>query len=323
MESSSTRPRLVRVRVLRLFATVLAVVVLIAGAEAAYAVSWTNAGEKEFTMYPAGGTIYVAAGAKVRLEIKKFVEKDTKTENVMVGEQMQEKQTQEPDDQKQWKMKVDGTVAQTGDGEAINEIPVAAGTPAGSTFVVAFEYGDTRAANDDRHDTFVAGPTYTIVVRNACPDSLTAAMTDLSGNRPNPGETYGSWRARMTAVGNPPAGAANWDGTVLTEEVGDAVLQPGKFKDGVAIVELNGTSFVVGSAGVDKFDDFHNTETIPLPNVAGSGIILKAGVNQGTITTPQSYICSPTKKYDFTITRTCDRLNGGQANERIKVTVSK
>jgi hypothetical protein len=310
----------------KLLAAGIFVALLSAQSPAVAAITWSNAGDKTFTMYPGGGTIYVAAGAKVRLEITAFVEKDTKTEDVVVNEETGETQpqsTQEADDQKQWRMKVDGQQVQTGNGPAKLDIPVGGATPAGTQFVVTFEYGDTRAATDARHDPFAAGPSYTIIVRNACPDGLAAAMTDLSGDRPNPGETYGSWRARMTANGNPPAGKNNWDGTVVTEDLGQTVLQAGKFKDGVAIVEVNGDSFVIGSAGENKFDDFHKVESIPLPNQPGSGLILKDGVNAGTATTPQDYICSPNKKYAFVITRTFNRLGGGTANERIKVTIAK
>ena len=285
--------------------------------------TWSNEGEQELDIdqdnYSMEETRYVAPGHTIRFDVYEIIENDTNTPDDC--NDPNDTEHEEPDDQKQARLvKTGGTL----DHDWVEYFsstgpvyyPCPADACAGDTITIESQLWDTRDVNDDRHDDWTTFETWEYIVSTDCPDSMGASMTDISGGRPNPGESYGKYLATMSAVGDPPAGRENWDGTTVTESVGVTEGDANDFVEGViGIPSTSGSSFTFGSAGTNKFLDSHKAEF--------NKIILVNGVNSATFTSPQTYTCSPTKDYDFTISRACNRLDPNGPNERIKITISK
>ncbi|MDH4239045.1 MAG: hypothetical protein OEW48_05750 [Phycisphaerae bacterium] len=300
----------------------LALLILCMSAGLTQAGTWTNAGAQTLDIdqdnYSMSETRYVSPGHTIRFDIYEITENDTNTPDC---NDPNGTEYEEDDDQKQGRLKkTGGTVSEpweetfSSTGEVSYTVP--ADACAGQTITIESQLHDTRDANDDRHDDWTTFETWEYVVSTDCPDSMGASMTDLSGGRPNAGESYGSYRATMSAVGDPPAGRENWNGTTVTESVGATEGDANDFKPGViGITGESGSSFTFGSAGDNQFYDWHEAE-------AGT-LILANGVNSATFTSPQTYTCSDTDDYDFTISRACNRLDPNTPNERIKITISK
>jgi hypothetical protein len=286
--------------------------------------AWSNEGEQVLTVnsnyYPTGMQRYVSPGATICFQVGTIIENDTNTPDDCNDPNGTE--YEEDDDQKQGRLRktggtVSGTWSETFTSSCEVEYTVPADACAGQTITIEAELHDTRDANDDRHDDWTTMETWEFEVSDDCPDGMSvAAMDDISGSRPNAGETYGRYRATMAAVGDPPPGRDNWNGTTVTESVGVAVGDANEWISGVIGSSSNsGSTFTFGTAGDNQFYDYHGTSY--------GGLMLAEGVNSAAYTRDQTYTCSPDDEYDFTITRTGNRLDPNTPNERIKITITK
>jgi hypothetical protein len=310
-----------------LMVTVLLTTCLMLAGAAQAAVTWSNQGQQSLLVnsnfYPPSMQRYVAPGAKIVFDVGEIIEKDSQWDcGVKLGEY--------DDPEKQGRLRKSGgtcpgtwSVTFSSTGRQTYTVPT---DPAniGKTIIIVAELHDTRPVVELRHDEWSTHGTWSFIISADCPESMSASMIDKSGTRPNPGETYGAYWAIMAAVGTPPAGRSNWNGTTVTEAVGPAVGNPAEWAPGViGSPDTSGSTFTFGTYVNDqqqlednKFRDMHSTNSPTLTYMA-------AGVNQASYTRAQVYTCKATKTYSFTITRTGTRLDAGGPNERVKISITK
>ena len=304
----------------------LSVCVMLPGAAQA-ALYWSNQGQQSLVVnsnfYPPAMQRYVALGARIVFDVGQIIENDSTWDCGI-------KQGEYDDPQKQGRLRKSGgtcpgtwSVTFSSTGQQTYTVPTDP-TNIGKTIVIVAELHDTRAVVELRHDGWSTYGSWSFIISNDCPDSMSASMIDKSGARPNPGESYGVYWAIMAAGGTPPPGRNNWNGTTVTEAVGpfncddDNVFIKGM--DGLP--GHQGSTFTFGTYVNDqqqlednKFRDVHSR--------AIGQLVLRPGVNTGTGTWNQVYTCKSTKTYPFTITDTYTRLDAGTPNERIKISVAK
>lgn len=175
---------------------------------------------------------------------------------------------------------------------------VPANAQEGQTIELAFQAYDTREASDPRHDQLTTVRTYDFTVRQVYPATLTVDNTqDTTGTVPV-NETLGKATVRMVAGGTPPEGEQDWNGTVFTESLGNfagtvADLTPTAVQKilGAHPNEGYDSSFTVGTAAINKFDDYLK--------IWQDYIILKDGVNTTDITHDHDYVYGVQAEFEF------------------------
>jgi hypothetical protein len=167
---------------------------------------------------------------------------------------------------------------------------------AGETIELTFRVHDTRLATDARHDDWKTIKTWTLTVRTDVPTLAIDTVTDTTGAVPV-NQTLGKATARMVAGGDPPEGQENWNGTVLTENLGnidgekDDLVQDAKWIVGAHPNGGDNVSFTVGTAADNKFDDHLG--------IVFNFYVLETGVNTTTLTHDHNYDYTQANQYQF------------------------
>lgn len=279
---------------------------------------WTNMGEQKLVLdagTPAGVPIFISPGQVLRINVMEVVEKDTKPGTTP---------EQEDDDQKEIQVRKTSGVkllkGSTNDeftselssgpfpGQMI--ITVDPSAQENGTFTLEFRLHDKRE-DDNRHDDWTTMKTLTFTVSAACPDDI--QQVDWDDQTPDPpddlpnGETRsGPGIATLQATGNPPAGRADWNGTLISEDIGAPIdVTPNKFIDGFPPNGTDTSSFTIGSHGVNKFKDQFavRREVVVLKGDAATG------ERNGAYSRKQTYWCDLVSRvsYKYKITHTFSR----------------
>jgi len=239
---------------------------------------------------------YVAPGQSITILIASVSDMDTDFVNclpVLINDEL-----------------VEGVVVKVGNGVAGNwaskrikqnssayvSYTVPANAQTGDTFQLCFYGRDTRFAAEWRHDGWTCIQTWDFAVRSV--DLMTLSVDSITQdtaytNSVPAGQTRGKATVRMVAGPS----TIDWDGTVVTEELGlfqgnNNALAPGAQIAGV--LHPNGgydASFTVGDAGHNKFDDFLI--------FSSTLYCLKSTVLTTTLTHQHDYL-SGGKRYGFT-----------------------
>jgi len=212
-----------------------------------------------------GGDRYVFPGQTLSIYVGDISDKDTKCPDELVDEfdvlvrgQMIQTEATLTGADPEWKSQL------LIPGKRVHiEYTISANATEGQWVKLAFCVRDRRRDNDPRHDDWEVIQAWKFIVRESdkVPTLAVDSITDITGQVPAY-TTLGIATVRMVAGGDPPDGAPNWNGTVITERLGNFEGNPSHLTQKAAKEILgqhpNGgknSSFTIGRTGVNKFND--------------------------------------------------------------------